>query len=64
MPEPTRPRVERTLKQDAVDQKNGMTLDELAAFVQAAMREEIPGDTVVKQTATWKSSIKKLEITG
>jgi len=30
------------------DSKRGMTLDELAAFVQEAMGEEIPSTTVVK----------------
>jgi hypothetical protein len=44
------------------DPKRGMTLDELGAFVQEAMGEEIPGSTVVKMTATWRSSIKKLEV--
>lgn len=48
----------------ANDPKRGMTLDELAAFVQEAMGEEIPGDTVVKMTATWRSSIKKIEVKG
>ncbi len=66
MPEPekTRPRVERTVRQAAADPKHGMTLDEVAAFVQEAMRQEVPGDTVVKMAATWKSSIKRLEISG
>lgn len=48
----------------ATDAKRGMTLDELASFVQEAMREEIPGGTVVKMTATWRSGIKKIEVKG
>lgn len=59
-----KPKVERSVSQPADDPKRGMTLDELAVFVQAAMRAEIPGDTIVKSTATWRSTIKKLEISG
>lgn len=54
----------RTVKATATDPRHGMTLDEVAAFVQAAMKAEMPGGTVVKQTTTWKGSIKKLEVTG
>jgi hypothetical protein len=56
--------VERKVKAEAADPKNGMTLDEMAAFVQEAMRAEVPGETVVKSTVTWKQSIKKIEVTG
>jgi hypothetical protein len=45
----------------ADDQKAGMTLDELAAFVQEAMRAGIPGDTVVKARVTVRGTIKSLE---
>ena len=55
---------EKTVKADASDTKTGMTLDELAAFVQEAMRAEIPGDATVKITATWRSSIKHTEVKG
>lgn len=55
---------EKTVKAEAADLKRGMTLDELAAVIQEAMREEIPGDTVVHATATWRSSIKRVEIKG
>jgi hypothetical protein len=41
-----------------------MTLDELAAFVQEAFRAEIPGTTVVRAVATWRSSIKRAEVKG
>lgn len=44
--------IERTVKADAADAKRGMTLDELAAFAQETMRAEVPGDTIVKATAT------------
>ncbi|WP_165975225.1 hypothetical protein [Actinomadura rubrisoli] len=55
---------EKTVKHDAADPKHGMTLDELAAFIQEAMRAEIPGDTIVHSTATWRSSIKRIEVKG
>jgi hypothetical protein len=48
----------------AADTKHGMTLDELGEFVQAAMRQEIPGDTVVKIENTWRSSIKRARVGG
>ncbi|GAA3958068.1 hypothetical protein GCM10023085_45690 [Actinomadura viridis] len=55
---------EKTVRAEAADLKYGMTLDELAQFVQEAMRQEIPGDTTVKMTATWRSSIKRIEVAG
>lgn len=55
---------EKTVKAEAADLKRGMTLDELAAFVQAAMRSEIPGTATVRMTSTWRSSIKRIEVTG
>lgn len=54
--------VHKRIKREAADKRHGMTLDELAAFVQEAMREEVPGDTVVRMEATWRSSVKHLEI--
>lgn len=48
----------------ANDTKHGMTLDELAAFVQGAMRQEIPGDTIVRIETTWRSSIKRATAGG
>lgn len=55
---------EKTVKAEAADTKHGMTLDEIAAVVQEAMREGIPGTTVVRTAATWRSSIKRIEIKG
>lgn len=54
----------KTTSAEAADPKHGMTLDELAAFVAEARRAEIPGGTTVKATATWRSSIKKLDVTS
>lgn len=45
----------------ADDQKQGMTLDELAAFVQNALRQEIPGDARIRVTAGFKGGIKRIE---
>lgn len=55
---------EKTVRAEAADPKHGMTLDELATFVQEAMRAEIPGTTVVRATATWRASIKRAEVKG
>lgn len=55
---------EKTTTAEAADLKHGMTLDELAAFVAEARLADIPGGTTVKATATWRSSIKKLEVTS
>ena len=54
----------KTVTAHAEDPKHGMTLDELAAFVQEAMRAEIPGQTIVKISATWRSSIKHAKVEG
>lgn len=59
-------RVETTTNIQVVakDTKHGMTLDELAAFVQGAFRPEIPGDAVVRIETTWRSSIKRASVGG
>lgn len=41
------PQVQRAIRQDAADRKHGMTLDEVAAFVDEARRQEVPGETIV-----------------
>jgi hypothetical protein len=55
--------IERMLTVQAAD-KGGMTLDELGAFVAAAMRAQVPGDTVVKVAASMRMTIRKIEVTG
>jgi hypothetical protein len=52
------------IEEPAVDLKAGMTLDELAAFVQQAMRAEIPGSTGIKALVNMRGGIKKLETRG
>ncbi|MBO2448656.1 hypothetical protein J4573_16260 [Actinomadura barringtoniae] len=55
---------ERTAKVVAASAKYGMTLDEMTAFVREAMRAEIPGDTIVRQVSTWRSTITELKANG
>lgn len=45
------------------DDKNGMTLDELASFVQAAMKDGVPGDARPKVVTTgFSARIRKLRV--
>lgn len=46
----------------ASDQKRGMTLGELAEFVNAAYGQGAPTDAIVECTATWRNSIKRLKV--
>jgi hypothetical protein len=46
---------------NAEDQKQGMTLDELATFVQTALRHEIAGDTRLYVRVNLKGGIKRIE---
>ena len=55
---------QKTVKAEAADPKHGMTLDELAQFVQEAFRADIPGTTTVKTVATWRGTIKRAEANG
>jgi hypothetical protein len=55
--------IERKVSVEAAD-KHGMTLEELAAFVNEAYGQCVPGGTVVKATSTWRQSIKKLEVSA
>jgi hypothetical protein len=51
----------RTVKVDAADPKLGMSLDELAAFVDEARQENVPGDTIPKVRVNVRGGIKRLE---
>lgn len=53
--------ITRTTRAEATDPKAGMTLTELAAFVQTAMRDDAPGDVPVKVIVNFRGGIKKLE---
>jgi hypothetical protein len=52
----------RVYGQGARDKKQGMTLEELASFVQQALRMDVPGDTPVKVTNGFRQQIQKLEV--
>lgn len=48
----------------ARDQKNGMTLNEMAAFVDAARAKGIHGESKVQVDMTWRQSAKGLTVEG
>jgi hypothetical protein len=54
----------RTITNRAADQKDGMTLRELARFVQDAMTGDADQDATVKIVATWRQSIKQISVTS
>ncbi|MFI7468173.1 hypothetical protein [Nonomuraea sp. NPDC049646] len=45
----------------AGDEKQGMTLDELAVFVERALRYDVPGDTVLRVRVNLRGGIKRIE---
>lgn len=53
--------LDATVSKKALDPRGGMTFGELRAFVTEAMKADVPDDTVVQQTATWRSTIKELK---
>lgn len=53
--------ITRTVQTDAVDVKLGMTLDELAAYVQEALRAEVPGDARIHVRVNVRGGIKRIE---
>jgi hypothetical protein len=55
--------VSRTIRRDALDKKAGMNLAEMAAFVQDAMRLDVPGNVVPKPRMGWKGQIEGLMVT-
>jgi hypothetical protein len=46
----------------ADDPREGMTLDEIAAFVDAARDAGVPGSTIPTVTSTWRQSAKTISI--
>ena len=56
--------VDVTVEQHARDEQNGMTLDELGVFVQAAMRRDVPGTSVVNVGIAWNQPIQRIEVKG
>ena len=51
-----------TVRADADDRNAGMTLDELARFVQEAMRLDVPGSAWVRVVAGLRSQVQRLEV--
>ena len=49
---------------EADDRKLGMTLDELAAFVQAAMRLGLPGDARITVSIGWSQQVESITAAG
>lgn len=47
-------------RQQAADQKAGMTLDELGSFVQRALKAGVPGDRPVTVDMSWRSRLQKV----
>ncbi|MEV4179922.1 hypothetical protein AB0J28_00565 [Streptosporangium canum] len=50
-----------TIRAEASDPKAGMTLAELAAFVQAALRDDAADDVPLRAVVNLRGGIKKLE---
>jgi hypothetical protein len=55
--------ITRTVQFEATDPKQGLTLDELAVFVNEARHEAIPGDAVIKVRVNFKGGIRRVETT-
>lgn len=53
-----------TTKTGEQSDKRGMTLDEIAKWVQDAMRLEIPGDSRPTVSIKFGAQIKKIEVKG
>lgn len=49
---------------EADDRKLGMTLDELAAFVQATTRLGLPGDARITVSIGWSGQIESITAAG
>ena len=53
--------IRRTVRADATDPRAGMTLAELAAFVQAALREDADDNQPVRVRVNIRGGIKQVE---
>lgn len=53
-----------TVEAAAADRKAGMTRDQLVAFVQEAQQAEIDGTAIVHIDTTWRTSIRRITVTG
>ncbi|ARO11702.1 hypothetical protein BMR99_03430 [Propionibacterium freudenreichii] len=55
-------RAQRSVQWVAADPRTGMTLDEMAALVQDAMRADIDGATPIKVTVGFRSQVRTAKI--
>lgn len=53
-----------TTSAQAQDPKVGMTLGELAAFVQTALRLDLERDTPITVSIGWRTQIQRITATG
>lgn len=53
-----------TIEAQADDRKNGMTIDEIVQFVNAATQAGIPGDSPIRVTTGWANQIQKIAVSG
>lgn len=53
--------ITRGVQAEAADVKVGMTLDELAAYVQEALRAEVPGNARIHVRVNVRGGIKRIE---
>lgn len=53
--------ISRSVKAEAVDAKQGMTLDELAAYVAECQEVDVPGDVRVRVRVNVRGGIKLVE---
>lgn len=63
-PQETQAMLTRSVTAVADDRKAGLTLGQVAAWVQDAYRAEIEPDAPVKVATGWRSQIVRLEVTG
>ncbi|MFG1873372.1 hypothetical protein ACGFIV_00865 [Sphaerisporangium sp. NPDC049003] len=54
--------IETNLTHRAEDDKRGMTFGELVTFVEEGTRAGVPNEALVRQVATWRSTIKELKV--
>jgi hypothetical protein len=53
--------ITRNVQFEATNPKAGLTLDELAVFVNEARHDGIPGDTIIKVRVNFKGGIRRVE---
>lgn len=55
-------KITKEVTSEAADQKAGMTLDELAAFVQEAMRAGFDGSEPIRVRTGYSGQIRRLQV--